>query len=118
MLVLPRIGTISSWASKATDIAHNCGLDAIRRIERGTAFYIDSKASLSEAARAAVIRAIHDPMTETLCPAFDDAQALFVTQPPQPLASVAVERQGNAAPGRAQTHKGGAHSSDEKRYLF
>ena len=44
--VVPRPGTISPWASKATDIAHNCGLDAIRRIERGIVYYIDSRDTL------------------------------------------------------------------------
>ena len=118
MLVLPRIGTISSWASKATDIARNCGLDAIRRIERGTAFYVDSKAPLSAAARAAVSRAIHDPMTETLRFAFDDAQQLFLTQAPQPLVLVAVMREGKAALERANTEMGLAMSADEIDYLF
>src|ERR1700716_4110226 len=35
LLVVPRAGTISPWSSKATDIAHVCGLTAVRRIERG-----------------------------------------------------------------------------------
>ena len=118
MLVLPRIGTISSWASKATDIAHNCGLGAIRRIERGTAFYVDSKAPLSDAARAAVFRSIHDPMTETLRLAFDEAQELFLTQPPQPLAMVAVMRDGKGALERANIEMGLAMSADEIDYLF
>ena len=39
-LVLPRIGTISPWSSKATDIAHICGLTKIKRIERGIAYYL------------------------------------------------------------------------------
>src|SRR5690348_13378288 len=44
ILVVPRIGTVSPWASKATDIAHVCGLKKVRRIERGSAFYLRSRA--------------------------------------------------------------------------
>ena len=65
-LVIPRIGTISPWASKATNIAHNCGLAAIRRIERGTVYCIEADGELTAAAREAVLQAIHDPMTETV----------------------------------------------------
>ena len=42
-LVVPRLGTLSPWSSKASDIARNCGLASVRRIERGTAFYLDSE---------------------------------------------------------------------------
>ncbi len=118
MLVLPRIGTISPWASKATDIARNCGLDAVRRIERGTAFYVDSKQPLGEAARAALMRAIHDPMTETLRFDFADAEELFLTQVPQPLNKVALMREGKAALDKANRDMGLAMSADEIDYLF
>src|ERR1700682_5796766 len=37
-LVIPRPGTISPWASKAGDIAHNCGLASIKRIASGRGF--------------------------------------------------------------------------------
>lgn len=40
ILVTPRPGTISPWSSKATDIAHNCGLDKLVRLERGCAYYL------------------------------------------------------------------------------
>ena len=45
ILVTPRLGTISPWSSKATDIARQCGLDVVRRIERGTAYHLDGKTS-------------------------------------------------------------------------
>jgi phosphoribosylformylglycinamidine synthase len=31
LLVVPRLGTISPWSSKATDIVRSCGLTAVRR---------------------------------------------------------------------------------------
>jgi phosphoribosylformylglycinamidine synthase len=38
--VIPRLGTISAWASKATDIAHNCGFASVLRIERGIRYVL------------------------------------------------------------------------------
>src|SRR6202167_6687312 len=46
VLVTPRVGTESPWSSKATDIVHVCGLDAVRRVERGTVYFIDATATL------------------------------------------------------------------------
>src|SRR5215470_9369881 len=74
LLVVPRLGTISPWASKATDIAHNCGLTAVRRVERGTRYFLRikaglfgaGKADLSEAQRTAVAALLHDRMTESV----------------------------------------------------
>ena len=67
-LVIPRIGTISPWASRATDIAHNCGLSNIKRIERGIAFYVssDSGEPLSDVDKSALLPLIHDRMTESV----------------------------------------------------
>ena len=81
-LVVPRVGTISPWSSKATDIARNCGLH-VRRIERGTAFFIEGSSSdLSSS--------LHDRMTEAVFRSFDEAEALFTHVPPRPLRSVPV----------------------------
>ena len=59
LLVVPRIGTISPWSSKATDVAHNCGLDKVRRIERGIWYTLAGEVG----SEAALRRAIHDRMT-------------------------------------------------------
>jgi phosphoribosylformylglycinamidine synthase len=66
LLVTPRLGTISPWSSKATDIAQNCGLEAVRRIERGTVYALDLNRSLQASERALVVAAIHDRMTESV----------------------------------------------------
>src|SRR5512134_2753804 len=65
MLVVPRFGTISPWSTKATDIAHRCGLEAVRRIERGVAYFISTLdgAPLSASDWAALAPLIHDRMT-------------------------------------------------------
>ena len=95
--VIPRFGTISPWASKATDIAHNCGLQKIKRIERGIAFYIQSRESLTSAHRSIVAAALHDRMVEIVLPAFEDAAQIFVQQAPRALTTVDVLQGGRAA---------------------
>ena len=66
-LVVPRLGTISPWASKATDIAHNTGLTAVRRIERGTLYVIRLGRNAPNANSAArVASVLHDRMTESV----------------------------------------------------
>ena len=118
ILVIPRIGTISSWASKATDIAHNCGLDNIKRIERGTVFYVAVDGKLTAEIRETILQSIHDPMTETVRFSFADAAELFITQAPQPLATVPTTRDGKAALEHANAEMGLALSTDEIDYLF
>ncbi|MCY7386476.1 MAG: phosphoribosylformylglycinamidine synthase, partial [Burkholderiales bacterium] len=117
-LVIPRIGTISPWASKATDIAHNCGLSAVKRIERATVFYVACSAVLDQGARETVMCAIHDPMTETVRFTLGDANELFVAQAPQPLKMVPVTSEGKAALVQANADMGLALSADEIDYLF
>ena len=117
-LVVPRIGTISPWASKATEIAHNCGLSAIKRIERGTVFYVDCTGMLDHRARDTIMRAIHDPMTETVRFTLSAANELFVARVPQPLSLVPVTSDGKAALERANAEMGLALSADEIDYLF
>ena len=106
-LVVPRIGTLSPWASKATDIARNCGLTQVRRIERGTAYYV------AGAARSAAVAALlHDRMTETVLGAFEEAAQLFRHVPPRPLGHVAL-----AALDEANARLGLALSAEEIEYL-
>src|SRR5580692_11833331 len=66
VLVTPRIGTESPWSSKATDILHVCGLDAVRRVERGTVYFIEATAALGEAALRQLAAHLHDRMTESI----------------------------------------------------
>ena len=103
LLVVPRLGTLSPWSSKATDIAHNCGLTAVRRIERGTVFFVGSD-------KPAIAALLHDRMTQTVLRSFDEAQKLFEHVPPRPLQTVRDIRQANRALGLAL-------SEDEIEYL-
>ena len=123
-LVVPRIGTVSPWASKATDIAHHCGLEQLRRIERGIEFTVTLKSgllggkkALSDEARAAVAAALHDRMTESVVASREDALHLFDELPAKPLATVDIRAQGRAALERANGELGLALADDEIDYL-
>ncbi len=124
-VVIPRFGTISPWASKATDIVHNCGLDGIHRVERGIAYYVQVKAGLlggarklAEAVQAQVAALLHDRMTETVLRDAQDAAALFGELEAKPLEFVDVLAGGRNALVRANTELGLALSDDEIDYLL
>jgi len=122
IVVTPRFGTVSPWASKATDIAHNCGL-TLRRVERITEYRVSlksgllSKPTLSETQLAQIAALLHDRMTESAM--FDRAQALglFTELQAAPLAHVDVLGAGRGALEVANTQFGLALSDDEIEYL-
>jgi len=116
VLVVPRPGTISPWSSKATDIAHNCGLAAVQRIERGIAYYLEGPL-LGTEQLAAVSAQLHDRMTEVVFHQMHMAEALFVHAEPQPLTSVDVIAGGRSALVKANGELGLALSEDEIDYL-
>ena len=116
-LVVPRPGTISSWASKATDIAKNVGLLGIRRIERGTAYYLNVSAPLDAPTRARLDAVLHDRMVEAVLDTLEAASALFERHEPRPATTVPVLRDGRSALVRANTELGLALADDEIDYL-
>ena len=113
-LVTPRVGTISPWSSKATDIAWNCGLADVERIERGIAYDIEG---VSEAQLSAVTALLHDRMVETVLNDFDAVGDLFRHFEPKPMRSVDLMGGGRAALVEANTQLGLALSEDEIDYL-
>jgi len=123
ILVAPRLGTVSPWASKATDIAHNCGL-AIKRVERVTEFRLAVKSGLlggtkpltAEELQAAAAL-LHDRMTESALLARADAAHLFDEQPGKPMEHVDVLGRGREALVSANKDFGLALSDDEIDYL-
>ncbi|RLB54228.1 MAG: phosphoribosylformylglycinamidine synthase [Deltaproteobacteria bacterium] len=112
-LVTPRFGTISPWSSKATDIAHLCGLSAVRRLERGIAYYVTGEVS----SMAAVDAVLHDRMTQLVLDSLEDAWALFTTAEPRPMSSIDVLGEGAAAIEAANQALGLALAADEIAYL-
>ena len=115
MLVTPRPGTISPWSSKATDIANNCGLTQINRLERGIAYYVEGE--LTVAQRNEVISELHDRMMEVVSDTMDSAQQLFYTATPGKMQSVDILGGGKAALVTANTELGLALADDEIDYL-
>jgi phosphoribosylformylglycinamidine synthase len=114
-LTIPRFGTISPWSSKASDIARNCGLAKVQRLERGIAYYVSGE--LSEADSTAVASLLHDRMTQLVLSALEDAAALFSHAEPKPLTAVDVLGGGRAALEQANLDLGLALAEDEIDYL-
>ena len=118
LVVAPRPGTISPWSSKATDIAHICGLTAVTRIERVIAYTVDcGGAVLSEAQRATLVAKLHDRMTQVVFSDLAECAALFRHESPKPMTSVPVLAQGRAALVAANASLGLALAEDEIDYL-
>ncbi len=116
-LVIPRIGTISPWASRATNIAKNCGLNNVLRIERGIAFYVEANGILNSEEIAALKVQIHDRMTETVLSNLTDAEKLYHHAEPKPFSSVDILAGGAIALNTANSELGLALSPDEVDYL-
>ena len=120
LLVTPRPGTISPWSSKATDIAHNCGLDKIIRIERGTAWYLHCKAGevITDEVLAKLKPLIHDRMTETVFQGMEEISTLFAELQPAELVFIDVLDKGLPALIEANRKMGLALSEIEISYLL
>ncbi len=127
--VIPRLGTISAWATKATDIVHRCGLDHIRRIERGVdwrffgfrgnALDTEQRCLYRQAAdSAALAGVIYDPMTESILADARDAERLFTTEMSAPLRIIDLLKGGRAALQEANDEFGFALSDEEQQYLL
>lgn len=114
-LVTPRLGTISPWASKATNIAENCGLAGIERIERGMAVWLEGRLNDDEKQQWAAL--LHDRMTESVLPDFQTASKLFHHLESETFSTVDVLGGGKEALVKANTEMGLALSADEIDYL-
>ncbi|MBL4764916.1 MAG: phosphoribosylformylglycinamidine synthase, partial [Colwellia sp.] len=119
-LVTPRPGTISPWSSKATDIAHNCGLAKVARLERGMAYYVSIKdgVTLNAEQQQLLVNLLHDRMMESVFANFSDADKLFVSAEPGELTAIDIEHGGKNALVKANIELGLALADDEVNYLF
>ena len=116
VVVAPRLGTLSPWASKATDIAHSCGVD-VRRVERVTSYDLEVSSALTDEQWTACADVLHDRMTETALPSVEATAALFDEREAEPMEHVDVLGRGRAAIEEADTAYGLALSDDEVDYL-
>lgn len=112
ILVVPRIGTISPWSSKATDIAKNCGLNKVKRLERGVAYWVTGSDDIE-----GIKAHLFDRMVETVLSDFDQAQALFSHAEPAPMSQVDILDGGREALAQANRELGLALAEDEIDYL-
>ncbi|UTW45403.1 phosphoribosylformylglycinamidine synthase [bacterium SCSIO 12696] len=114
-LVVPRPGTISPWSSKATDIAHNAGLNKVLRLERGIAYYVQIDSD--DINREAIANLLHDRMVESVYNSLEAGEQLFRHEQPKPMESVDVLGGGRAALEQANVQLGLALAEDEIDYL-
>ncbi|MDR6643033.1 MULTISPECIES: phosphoribosylformylglycinamidine synthase [unclassified Luteibacter] len=114
--VVPRLGTISPWSSKATDILHGAGFD-VRRVERGTAWQVTGMPAAGDPAYASVMAAFCDPMVQSPLTRLDDAAGLFLAGEPGPLGHVELGSDASAALAAANKELGLALADDEIAYL-
>lgn len=119
--VVPRLGTISPWSSKASEIAERCGLSAVKRLERGVHYSVVTSAELNHQVKQQIASLLHDRMTQQVV--FEDSDAivlnldLFAEHEPKPLQTVAIIEQGSNALVQANSQLGLALSADEIDYL-
>ena len=120
LLVVPRLGTISPWSSKATDIARHCALPQVTRIERGVMYYLKNRNGkhLGDAEKKSVLPLLHDRMTESVIAEVTGVmERIFTHGTPQPLSTVDILAGGNVALEAANRELGLALSADEIDYL-
>ena len=118
ILVIPRLGTVSPWSSKATEIARNCLLDKVERIERGILYGFVLKGSLDETELDALVEHLHDRMTESVVFSVQEAAALFARHPEGALERLELGDEPQAVLSRANREMGLALAEDEIRYLI
>jgi phosphoribosylformylglycinamidine synthase len=114
-VVVPRPGTISPWSSKATDIARNCGLDDIKRLERGVIYWVEGRSV--DVHRDDIASILFDRMVETVLPSTESASVLFEQHEPAPLTDVDIIVGGRQALVAANVELGLALADDEIDYL-
>lgn len=114
-VVVPRPGTISPWSSKATDIVHNSGLLSVKRVERGTAYYISGGIAKN---RTLIAAELHDRMTEAVLEDLEAASVLFETAEPAEVRTIDVKKGGREALTSANKTLGLALANDEIDYLY
>ncbi|RMD80172.1 MAG: phosphoribosylformylglycinamidine synthase [Gammaproteobacteria bacterium] len=116
LLVVPRLGTVSPWSSKASELVRLCGLPQVKRVERGTLYRFYG--ALPEEAPAALAPLIHDRMTQTVLADPEEAQALFLEGEPRPLGWIDLQQGGRAALEEANRRLGLALSPEEMDYFL
>ncbi|SMN10894.1 Phosphoribosylformylglycinamidine synthase, synthetase subunit / Phosphoribosylformylglycinamidine synthase, glutamine amidotransferase subunit [uncultured Candidatus Thioglobus sp.] len=113
IIITPRLGTISPWSSKATDIMHLCDIHQIKRIERGIIYHFEGEITDKQA----ILNIIMDKMTESELPSIDEAHRIFADFEPRPFSRIDILTEGKTALEHANITLGLALSAGEIEYL-
>ena len=116
IIIIPRIGTISPWSSKATDICKLCGFSKIKRIERGVIYHFSRK--IEPRQLNSILEVVMDKMTESYLTSLDDSDLIFEELLPKPYSSIDILKGGKDEIQKANTELGLALNSGEIDYLF
>ena len=117
IIVIPRIGTTSPWSSKATDIAHGCGLSNINRIERGLIYTLVGLTN-DERLRTRCVAVLYDRMTQQAITQFDQLDRMFDIDQPQSFTTISILSEGIKALEAANIQLGLALNNQEMNYLL
>lgn len=117
IVATPRPGTISPWSSKATNILHNCGLNKVKRVERGTVYYVELSETVNVGQWESIKACVHDRMTEVTMDEISQAKCLFEEAQPASFNQVNVLKGGRKALANANVELGLALAEDEIDYL-
>ena len=118
LIVIPRIGTISPWSSKATEILNNCGINWVRRIERGLCFHLGKHKSKNEKELLSLGSLISDRMTQEIIVDVEQASLIFTSQEPKPLKEIDIFSSGIKELEEANSNLGLALNDEEIQYLY
>ena len=117
-ILIPRVGTISPWSSKATDILINAGLDSLKRIEKGLCFSLETPLELGKDSIKEIGQKIYDRMTQSVITDISSAEHLFRQLQPKPVLAVDILKDGKKSLYEANDLLGLALSEEEIEYLY
>lgn len=117
--VVPRVGTISPWSSKATDITKICELSKIKRIEQGIHYYFEGikRQTLTETQQRSLLKELHDPLTESIFSNPHHVAQIFQDYKPESMIFIDVLKTGINALQTANHALGLALTLDDMHYL-
>ena len=118
LLIIPRIGTISPWSSKATEILHNCGLNWVKRVERGFCFHLGKNRANNKKELLSLGNLLADQMTQEVIVDIERASSIFSTKAPKPLKEVDIFSSGIEELEIANSNLGLALNTEEIEYLY
>ena len=114
--ISPRIGTISPWSSKASEICKLCGLSGIKRVERGITYHLNRRTNDKEL--KTILEFVMDRMTESYLENIEESKLLFNELQPRNFNSIDILNNGESAIIKANIELGLALSDSEINYLF